>query len=988
AWSVYATDIDGDGDMDVLGAAYGDADITWWENDGEQDFTEHTIAGDFDGAYSVYAADIDGDGDMDVLGAAYGADDIIWWESNLNPPIPVIVVDADSLDFGEVLFDESKRLTLTVSNEGEAELVIPDIRVTGEYFRVAYAVDFNGNLIIAPDEDAVIQVTFAPEEAGESNGTITISSNDPRNREVEVEVTGTGVGINDPPEIVSPIEDIVLDEDFEPFVIANLDTVFSDPNDDELTYDAESDNENLTAEIIDESLLGLSVESNWFGEAVVTVTADDGVEERDLGPVRSLRRIVNSNMADKNVCPTINLGGDQIFTQNSPFPQAETPVLPGNRIFTQNSKFKIQNSLIPHRDLSTELLFTVTVTPVNDDPVWVSLPDDTIEVDADQHVGFDLEASDVDNEDLTITAELPEGSVLNDDGRGHAVFSWQTLRNDAGEYDITFTLSDGEAQIDFELMIIVSSSRTPVYFTDFDTTDASHHLIISLMELYNQEARTGWEVGVFTPDDLLAGAGVWFEGEALTLEAWADDPNTGDVEGFTDGESFTFKVWVSDEDVEYEAFGFFEEGPDSWEEDATSTVFIMGIEPGEIRVLFAQGWNMVSINIAPAPEMYREGEMRGPDVVLMNEPLRIAPDEHSIIIMKDGHGRFYVPVQDFCNIEFWNLEEGYRFNLDRDSEVTWTGGQIPFDADIGLREGWNIVAYYPTFELDASAPDFYVLSNIIDNVILAKDGGGHFMVPIYNYSNLPPWLPTRGYQIQTDADVVLNYPEEQHEQALAIPQMQDYPTDTGRECRWYLPPQSDRNMSVLVISISPDVAENGDEIGAFDLSGELVGAGVVRDGSCGLAVWGDVPDSEAREGLFDGEAFELRLWDADVEIEKSLEIGSIVEGRDGTVYQKDNLLVLKVLVREETVPESFLSDAFPNPFNAVTVLSYGISTHSRVVINVYDLRGVLVETLISSDHPAGSYRVTWNGNSLPSGVYIISMRSREFFSVRKVVLLR
>ena len=40
------------------------------------EFTEHTIAGDFDGAFSVYVADVDGDGDTDVLGAAFEADDI------------------------------------------------------------------------------------------------------------------------------------------------------------------------------------------------------------------------------------------------------------------------------------------------------------------------------------------------------------------------------------------------------------------------------------------------------------------------------------------------------------------------------------------------------------------------------------------------------------------------------------------------------------------------------------------------------------------------------------------------------------------------------------------------------------------------------------------------------------------------------------------------------------------------------------------------
>jgi hypothetical protein len=82
ARSVYATDVDGDGDMDILGAARLADDITWWENDGSQSFTEHTITGDFDGAHSVYATDVDEDGDVDVLGAAYDADDIAWWEND------------------------------------------------------------------------------------------------------------------------------------------------------------------------------------------------------------------------------------------------------------------------------------------------------------------------------------------------------------------------------------------------------------------------------------------------------------------------------------------------------------------------------------------------------------------------------------------------------------------------------------------------------------------------------------------------------------------------------------------------------------------------------------------------------------------------------------------------------------------------------------------------------------------------------------------
>jgi len=83
--SVYAADMDGDGDMDVLGTSAYNDDITWWENLDSIGLTwsEHTVDGEFEYATCVYALDVDSDGDMDVLGSASGDDDIVWWE-NLN----------------------------------------------------------------------------------------------------------------------------------------------------------------------------------------------------------------------------------------------------------------------------------------------------------------------------------------------------------------------------------------------------------------------------------------------------------------------------------------------------------------------------------------------------------------------------------------------------------------------------------------------------------------------------------------------------------------------------------------------------------------------------------------------------------------------------------------------------------------------------------------------------------------------------------------
>ncbi len=103
AASVHADDIDNDGDMDVLGAAIGADDITWWENTNGSgtSWTEHIVDGDFDGAYSVYSADIDDDGFMDILGAANHDNDIAWWKVSGYKPIGTLessILDAGTVD--------------------------------------------------------------------------------------------------------------------------------------------------------------------------------------------------------------------------------------------------------------------------------------------------------------------------------------------------------------------------------------------------------------------------------------------------------------------------------------------------------------------------------------------------------------------------------------------------------------------------------------------------------------------------------------------------------------------------------------------------------------------------------------------------------------------------------------------------------------------------------------------------------------------------
>ena len=104
AWSVFAADLDGDGDLDALSASQSDDTIAWYENtDGAGTFgPTQIIATDATEALSVSAVDVDGDGDTDVLSASFGDSTIAWYENSDGAgffgPTQIVTMDAVGAD--------------------------------------------------------------------------------------------------------------------------------------------------------------------------------------------------------------------------------------------------------------------------------------------------------------------------------------------------------------------------------------------------------------------------------------------------------------------------------------------------------------------------------------------------------------------------------------------------------------------------------------------------------------------------------------------------------------------------------------------------------------------------------------------------------------------------------------------------------------------------------------------------------------------------
>ena len=120
ARSVFSRDIDDDGEKDVVGAALTDNTISWWCNEGGDPiaWTEYEITNEFEGAHHVSADDVDGDGDIDVLGAAYFQNEFAWWQNEGGEPITwkKQVIDSSSFGAMRVCVDD-------IDNDGDKDII-------------------------------------------------------------------------------------------------------------------------------------------------------------------------------------------------------------------------------------------------------------------------------------------------------------------------------------------------------------------------------------------------------------------------------------------------------------------------------------------------------------------------------------------------------------------------------------------------------------------------------------------------------------------------------------------------------------------------------------------------------------------------------------------------------------------------------------------------------------------------------------------------
>jgi hypothetical protein len=93
-----------------------------------------------------------------------------------------------------------------------------------------------------------------------------------------------------------------------------------------------------------------------------------------------------------------------------------------------------------------------------------------------------------------------------------------------------------------------------------------------------------------------------------------------------------------------------------------------------------------------------------------------------------------------------------------------------------------------------------------------------------------------------------------------------------------------------------------------------------------------------------------------------------------------------VLTATEQLAEGRILKVYPNPIENQTNLSYDVPQKGKVLLQVYDLMGRPVQTLVNETQPAGTYQIAWQTQSISQGIYILDFQLDDYSVVKKKIV--
>ncbi|MDW7679541.1 MAG: T9SS type A sorting domain-containing protein, partial [bacterium] len=473
-------------------------------------------------------------------------------------------------------------------------------------------------------------------------------------------------------------------------------------------------------------------------------------------------------------------------------------------------------------------------------------------------------------------------------------------------------------------------------------------------------------IGVFTPAGLCCGWKQW-QGANISITAWGDNDQTSAIDGFQSGENINYRVYRISEAQEWDIVQVgYSQGSGNYASNAFMVLNQFDVmTQRSITLNFAAGWNMFSINVLPDD----------PNIASVMSPV-----VSKLVLVKNGAGQTYIPAYGINDINDMTYDAGYQAYFTEAMPLDVSGAPLAADTPINLSAGWSLISYLPTVPIDVAT----ALATVSSQLIIAKNNQGQTYVPAYGINDIGAMLQGQGYFLYLQTAGTLVYPTGfvPNDTTISSPPLEHFS---------FIAYTGENATLVIPADINPGYSdgrplEPGDEIGVFTSDGLCCSAINWEGVNKALTVWGNNSQTSQLDGFAAGDTFRIRVWHKASNTEFAATINFQTD--HPPVYQANGFSVLTKLIADlstvavkksatDIIPTTFqLMQNYPNPFNPETTIEYGVREACQVLLEIFDIAGRQVATLVNSFQQPGVYKVNFNAGNLATGVYFYRIRMK------------
>lgn len=491
---------------------------------------------------------------------------------------------------------------------------------------------------------------------------------------------------------------------------------------------------------------------------------------------------------------------------------------------------------------------------------------------------------------------------------------------------------------------------------------------------------------------------------------------------YTAGSQVTVKVWIDETQTMYDQsldeLQVYYDQKESTNPATDHEIFVdrgysvLGFTPLlplERTIQLTEGWNIISFNVMP------EGSS---NLLNLLQPLI---DAEIFITARDGQNSitknpFTGAWQD--NIGDIVLGSGYRVRVSADYTLEFSGTPAIIPLSYPLNNGeWFLIGH----PYVSSAPATSVLEQLFESGIVRRviDQFGNSISYIEFLDlwidNIGDFEPGQGYHLRIDNNAteqqrqfVFDFIQSQHMPTLANmnevtvkSKIEDVRENAYFQKIWDGNGLQHFNVFLLNNDDLSGVLTEGDEIAIFD-GDYCVATAVYNEGEQFITLTASMNDEfvDWTNGFTPGNEFSMHIWLADQQVEiqnvefEVLEGYSTFEILEQSIISVHDFYVSSDDVTENLVPVvTEISSIFPNPFNPDTTIKFSLHQAGSVNLEVYNIRGQRVKTLVSDDLEAGNHQITWNGTddngrNVSSGIYFTRLVTEDRQVIRKMTLMK